>query len=329
MRWSQFALAAASLLATLAALEVVLRLSGAGRPQEGAPRHELREVEGGQVYCPSGELSRSYFETRTRHPGCAFSPRNNLGTRNLSDLRPAVRPGLRIVGLGDSLVYGFGVDHEDTFLYRLEQALAEKLGSRGVEVINAARPGFDLDDSYALLRDKVLRMPVDLVILGLHLNDFLRFPSRTIGKSYDLALRSRLRLLDTLLYRLELKESGEIHEREMLASYDEAARSRLFDRLRAIQAALDARSIPLLVLIFPLFLDLDDYPFAHIHREIAGFLAGEGIEFIDFLPSFAGGRDEDYWITASDQHPNEEANRIFFERVFGYVAGRGGLAPAD
>ena len=53
------------------------------------------------------------------------------------------------------------------------------------------------------------------------------------------------------------------------------------------------RDIAFTVAIFPLFYRLDDYPFEEIHRRLGEFAAGEGIDWIDLLPS--QGR-AGYWV---------------------------------
>ena len=135
----------------------------------------------------------------------------------------------------------------------------------------------------------------------------------------DYSIRKYVHLVDLLLYRWEKKEGGEINEREALASFDEESKAGLFKQLKAFDIALEKREVSLLVLIFPLFLNLDDYPFREIHLEIGEFLTAEHIAFIDFLRDFSGKEDDQYWITLDDQHPNEIAHQVFFERVSAYV----------
>lgn len=316
MKVGYFAIALVSILITLVGFEIAIRLFGGPRvPPKIYPSRETRLVDGGRIFCPDPKVTRPYFAHRRRYPGCVFYPSNNAGLRNLFDVRARDPRRLRIVGMGDSMVFGYGVDHEDTFLYLLHESLNDRLGAGRAEVINAARPGYDLADSYRLLTRQVLGLHPDLVLLGLHLNDFLKFPTQPVRRPRDHPLRKYLHLVDLLLFRWELAESGDINEREALASYDAKTRARLFDQLRAFESTLAERDTRLLVLIFPLFVKLDDYPFRRIHQELREFLASERIDYIDFLRDFTGKRGDLYWITLDDQHPNERAHQVFFERV--------------
>ncbi len=320
MRVGYLAIALVSILITLAGVEILVRIQGDTRtPPKMFPSKETRPVEGGRIFCPDPKVTRPYFENRVRYPGCVFYPRNNAGLRNLFDLKNDGTHPVRIVGLGDSLVFGYGVDHEDTFLYRLHESLNARLGSGRVEVFNSARPGYDLEDAYGLMQRHVLSLEPRLIILGLHLNDFLKFPTQLIRNPRDYSIRKYFHLVDLLLYRWEKKEGGEINEREALASFDEESKTGLFNQLKAFDTTLEEREISLLVLIFPLFVKLDAYPFRQIHLEIDEFLTAERIEHIDFLHDFSGQEDAPYWITRDDQHPNEIAHQVFFERVSAYV----------
>jgi len=68
----------------------------------------------------------------------------------------------RILGLGDSFAFGFGVKEEDTYLARLERALA----AGRVEVINAGLAGMGPDNEARLLAADGPRLRPDLVLVG-------------------------------------------------------------------------------------------------------------------------------------------------------------------
>jgi acetyltransferase AlgX (SGNH hydrolase-like protein) len=87
--------------------------------------------------------------------------------------------GFRILGLGDSFAFGFGVEEDDTYLARVERALAD----RHVEVINAGLAGMGPDNEARLLAADGPRLHPDLVLLGFFvgndLMDVLAGPART------------------------------------------------------------------------------------------------------------------------------------------------------
>jgi hypothetical protein len=75
--------------------------------------------------------------------------------------------GFRILGLGDSFAFGFGVKEEDTYLARLERALAD----RHVEVINAGLAGMGPDNEARLLAADGPGLRPDLVLVGFYVGN--------------------------------------------------------------------------------------------------------------------------------------------------------------
>lgn len=70
---------------------------------------------------------------------------------------PRTRP--RMVALGDSSVYGFGVDDEEVFTARLE-------ATRNADFINAGVPGYSSFQSLNLTHGRVLDLDPDVLIVG-------------------------------------------------------------------------------------------------------------------------------------------------------------------
>jgi hypothetical protein len=82
-------------------------------------------------------------------------------------------PGtFRIVGLGDSIMFGWGVDHEETYLARVERALNEQGGGRRYEALNFAVPGYNTHLEVALFAHRAVRFAPDLVVLHFVKNDY-------------------------------------------------------------------------------------------------------------------------------------------------------------
>jgi len=95
---------------------------------------------------------------------------NRDGFRDL-DARPADEQP-RVLSLGDSLAFGWGVEYEDAYLTRLEASLGGP--QTGVRVIKAGIPGTGTTDQLALLRSLLpLHHRVDMVVLSFNVgNDF-------------------------------------------------------------------------------------------------------------------------------------------------------------
>jgi lysophospholipase L1-like esterase len=101
---------------------------------------------------------------------------------------------VRILGLGDSVMFGQGVGETAPYLVLLENLLAEAHAERRWEVLNAAVPGYNTAQEVALLEDRGLAFEPDLVILGFVSND-VNLPSFLAERADVFSLR-RSFLLD-------------------------------------------------------------------------------------------------------------------------------------
>jgi hypothetical protein len=110
---------------------------------------------------PGLDLDLGSFRLRT----------NSLGCRGPEVLRPKPAGVYRIVVLGDSVAFGWGVDDEHTFVRRLETEWNTAHPERRLEVVNTALPMYDSNQELAALRELGLSLQPDLVLLVYVVND--------------------------------------------------------------------------------------------------------------------------------------------------------------
>jgi lysophospholipase L1-like esterase len=124
-------------------------------------------------YRPDGQLGFTLQPgVRVRHVDRDFSVAvavNALGMRG-AEPPPVKQAGTaRILLLGDSFAFGWGVEQEATFGAWLERRLSERVGP--VEVWSAAVPGWSMDQHYLYLRSRGLTLAPDLVLVAMGEND--------------------------------------------------------------------------------------------------------------------------------------------------------------
>lgn len=77
------------------------------------------------------------------------------------------RPGrFRVLALGDSFTFGFGVDAEDAYPKQLERLLRANRRGSEYDVINAGAPGYATNQELQYLKEDGLAYQPDLVLIG-------------------------------------------------------------------------------------------------------------------------------------------------------------------
>jgi lysophospholipase L1-like esterase len=110
------------------------------------------------------------------------------------------RPAVRVVGLGDSVMFGWGVREEDAYLSLLPALLGPATPGVAWEVVNTAVPGYNTVMEVETLEAKGLRFDPDLVVLNFVGND-LGLPNFVEERPDVLSLR-RSFLLEFVRARL-------------------------------------------------------------------------------------------------------------------------------
>jgi hypothetical protein len=134
-------------------------------PQEVGPVRFVFNPDLGPIPVP-------YQHGVRRYPGVyTFSYTNNSrGWRGQGEYREGKLDGGRVLILGDSLVYGFGVNDDQTFAAQIEKDL--KADHLAVEVINAGNPGKGTDYALKFFETVGRKFHPDITVLGFFPNDF-------------------------------------------------------------------------------------------------------------------------------------------------------------
>jgi lysophospholipase L1-like esterase len=216
-------------------------------------------------------------------------------------------PGtFRVAGLGDSVMFGWGVDQEATYMSRLEERLSRP--RHRVEALNFAVPGYNSAQEAAVLTRKVLPFAPDLLLLNYCSNDWAA-PFFVVDPNLDSIIESSLLLRN-------------IRER-IVPGVDES----FFDTLQGMGKVRDAlhqigdvarrEGIPVLFFVYP-------NPLRSREREVAEHLAAvSGFVYVDLFGPFSEHLRERGLpgmealnVAPGDAHPNPEAHELI-ARVLG------------
>ncbi len=248
---------------------------------------------------------------------------NSTGQRNPEVLRPKPEDVYRIVMLGDSLTFGWGVEEEETSSRRLERKLnAARADGKRVSIVNAGVGNYNTKMQAAWLVAEGDMYEPDMIILNYFINDAEPTPIRRGG-----ALRENSAAFVYFWGRadaLQRKFFGKADWRQYYRDlYRPDARGwrdaqSAFGRLAEYARKQD---IPLLVVNYPELRALTPYPFGDISAEVKALAGRHHLPYLDLLPAVAGQTPETLWVSLEDAHPNAKAFALFSEAIADWVAG--------
>jgi len=253
---------------------------------------------------------------------------NSAGFRDIEHDIKKPRGVTRVVVIGDSVTVGYGVKAADIFASQVVRFLGDRF-----EVVNIAMSGTNSPQVVHLLEAEGLTYQPDVVVMNLVLND-CDFP--TIYENSVAFRRSKDSQINLLGIRIDprvkrlLKSSALVyflnqHAERLIGGQDNPHGdyvhriwnepenrekiSNSFERLAELKAI---HGFDLLILIWPVIADFDDYAYASIHSWVAKEAEVRGIDVIDLLPSFAERGDHDtYYLSPNDYfHPNAKGHEV-------------------
>ena len=233
---------------------------------------------------------------------------NSKGLRDREFEYERTRKVQRILALGDSLTFGWGVSVEKTFPKLLETSLP---GS--VEVINAGVGNYNSVQEAAYYKHEGYKYHPDRVLLLYFINDAeptpgqLHEPSLFENSMLYVFGWSRLRRLLVLVNQTP----DFVHYYRNL--YQQEGWGRAQTALKELRQESLKNGAELTVAVCPELRVLKpEYPFQKEHDAILGFLTKEKIDHVDLLPGFQASvkKESEFWVSAEDSHPNELGHKL-------------------
>ncbi|MEK7483210.1 MAG: hypothetical protein AABZ60_02635 [Planctomycetota bacterium] len=262
---------------------------------------------------------------------------NSLGFRDGPRSETKSPETLRILVLGDSMVFGQAVDQEKVFTRVLEKKLGPPF-----EVWNAGHCAYNTKEEYFFFKHRGLKFQPDLVILGYCLvNDTI--DCQSAEKDYQQTQQEQKQGWFQLRIRFE-KRSAFFHwlaqnvEYALANTKKIAYLNQLYDEkhwtesapyLRKIYELCQIRKIPLYLLIFPITYaeeprnHFQQYEFSHLNQKVRQTLDGlSEVTVIDLLPALIQHQQQhpdQLLLVPYDGHPNEIYHSLTAEVLSSHV----------
>jgi lysophospholipase L1-like esterase len=301
------------------------------------PRHMFKPGETFYItYTDNDVLKRDWLDEQGR----VINRINFDGLRERETIKHAKPEGQRrIVCIGDSFTYGWGIPVEQGWVRMLEDDLRQDKGD--VRTVNCGASGTVCVDEYVTgLKRRFGKYSPDAVVMTLCLNDLL--PSSGLN-FIDASVLTGIKLIDLPRIAfgrgpLDLDPSRDWVQELLDLPKDQAelggiaGPDRPYEamwsqglpqkRMREAKAWCTERKIPFLVVIWPFLQGLgpgEHYPWQKIHDLVAADLQEADIPLLDVLPALKETHSADLWVTPADPHPNPLAQRLALTSIADFV----------
>jgi lysophospholipase L1-like esterase len=155
--------AAAALMIGLSLAEIAAR-AFYPRPPELGREPQLR-------YRSDPEVGFIHVSNQSGYLDDGLATINDLGLRGARPEVPKPANAVRVLAIGDSTTFGWGVDDPETYTVQLEVRLRAAYPGQQVEVVNAGVVSYDLDQTARLLKRVAPVLEPDIVLVGVLWND--------------------------------------------------------------------------------------------------------------------------------------------------------------
>jgi lysophospholipase L1-like esterase len=244
---------------------------------------------------------------------------------------PAVKPPgvYRIVMLGDSTTFGWGVTEQQTVAKILEREL-NKAGNRRFEVLNSGVGNYGTVQEYNhyLAYDRAFHP--DLVILEYFINDAEPVPvernTALIRRSYLLAFT--ISRLDAMLRLAGARPNREAYYAGLYED-DRPGFQAAKQALAQLADATKGDGAQLLVAILPELHEINErYPYEREEQRVEAVLAAKQVPVMHLIEGLRGhGPESSLWVTPDDDHPNGKANALIATQMLPWVLTHAGEKP--
>jgi len=225
----------------------------------------------------------------------------------------------RIIFLGDSLTFGWGVEQEDTFGYILEEEIGKNAPT---EIINFGTGNYNTEQEVNLFFEKGVKYNPDKVVLFYFINDAEVTPAKSglwfLGHSHLISFYwSRINsLMNNLFPSKSFKDYY-----SALYMDDQEGWINSKNALLELRDYCRENGIALQVVLLPELHDTDNVIFGEVYDKISLFLAESGIEYMSLAKLFSDHGDQiELWVSYDDAHPNKLAHGTIAESLVEFIS---------
>ena len=236
---------------------------------------------------------------------------NSHGHRNKEVAIEKSPDSVRVIMLGDSLTFGWGVSAKDTVSEQLEAHLNANGAGKRFEVINTGIGNTNTEMQVARFLGDEAKFSPDIVVLNYFINDAepIPRPTKNILMKYSAAyvfFSLRMASVGRMLF------AGKQWQKYYQDLYqdDVEAWQRTQTSFQKLSEYCQSKEIKLLLVNYPELHKFKPYPFTGVTQKLDRMAALHKVPFFDLLPALQEQREADLWVSRQDQHPNSLASSL-------------------
>lgn len=240
---------------------------------------------------------------------------NSQGLRD-REFDPTPPPGrTRVLMLGDSLTFGWGVPGDKTYSKQLERMLRQ--AGRDVEVINSGVGNYNTEMQVAYFLERGIHLKPHYVVLNYFINDAEPTPRY---ESSFLARHSRAYVYFASRVDAALRQANLGSRSEWQSYYTSLYQPENVARVAAAVERLAQRcreaGIKLFVANYPELRNPANYPFTRVDETVERIAAQNRLRYVSLLPAVRDLDPPSLWVTRPDPHPSVAAHEAFARELF-------------
>ncbi|MGN7611563.1 SGNH/GDSL hydrolase family protein, partial [Magnetococcales bacterium HHB-1] len=204
----------------------------------------------------------------------------------------------RILMLGDSVTFGWGVRVQDTVSKLLEHALNAKPDRKhAFEVINTGVGNYNTQMQTDYFFSEGYKYQPNLILLNYFINDAEPRPQRTenFWLEHSYAAVYLLGKLDSILRQSSVRKPWQDYYSDLYkpqaSGWKIAKKS-----IKRLAHYSQKNQIPLIFINYPELHELKNYPFQKVNQQLQQLTKQEAIPYIDLLPSIKDEKPESLWV---------------------------------
>lgn len=218
----------------------------------------------------------------------------------------------RVAFIGDSVTLGFNVKENETFV-RVFDTLVNKIGEKPnitVQSMNFGVDGYNTNQIFEMLKDKVIKFSPDLVTYVMCMNDF-----DLLGEDDATGEKGKYFKKPKSFFYLKLMEL-----RKKIFNYNyhqyhyNKNKKTVLKTIENMHELLSNRNIQFCLVIVPIFdlqqTSFDNYSLENIHLDLLKELKELKIDTIDLLSIFKQSKEPQKALALDIWHPSPEGHRL-------------------